>query len=322
MCLGIICGTLCTIRTAPANSPGALSGVPAEKKFCYLCRQSSTPEKSRAAPKESDMENAIVALVALIAMEIVLGIDNIVFIALLTSRLPEERQALGRNLGLGLALVSRLALLWLLVMMTDEKNTFFSGPLFTMHWLGDSVEMVTKQVSLRDLILLFGGLFLIGKSVHEMHDAMEGHHEIQLVRKKSSLASVLAQIALLDIVFSLDSVITAVGMADDLRVMVAAIVVAVIVMLLFAKRISSFIEKNPTLKMLALSFMILIGVMLVSGSLGVHISKGYIYFAMTFSILVEILNIRLRRKAPAIRDPEPDEPQEEIKAAAETVDGE
>jgi len=268
------------------------------------------------------MENAVVALIALIAMEIVLGIDNIVFIALLTSRLPEERQALGRNLGLGLALVSRLALLWLLVMMTDENNTFFSGPLFTMHWLGDSVEMVTKQVSLRDLILLFGGLFLIGKSVHEMHDAMEGHHDTQLVRKKSSLASVLAQIALLDIVFSLDSVITAVGMADDLRIMVAAIVVAVVVMLLFAKRISSFIENNPTLKMLALSFMILIGVMLVSDSLGVHISKGYIYFAMAFSILVEILNIRLRHKTPAIHDPDPDEPEEEIKAAIETPDGE
>ena len=253
-----------------------------------------------------EYQQAIVALLALIAMELVLGIDNIVFIALLTGRLPKEQQALGRNLGLGLALVSRLALLWLLVMMTDEKNEFFSSALFTMNWLGDSVEISAREVSLRDLILFFGGLFLIGKSVHEMHDAMEGQHETELARKKSSLASVLLQIALLDIVFSLDSVITAVGMADDVRIMIAAIVVAVIMMLLFAKKISAFIEKNPTLKMLALSFMILIGVMLVSDSLGMHISKGYIYFAMAFSILVEILNIRLRSVASDPGDAEPD----------------
>ena len=242
------------------------------------------------------MDHAVVALVALIAMEIVLGIDNIVFIALLTSRLPTEQQAFGRNIGLGLALVSRLALLWLLVQMTKEGSVF-ENTVFTLDWIkgiGIPIQEATNQVSVRDIILLLGGLFLIGKSVHEMHEAMEGPHEAERAPKKSGLASVLFQIALLDIVFSLDSVITAVGMADDLRVMAAAIIVAVIVMLLFAKKISAFIEENPTLKMLALSFMILIGVVLVSDSLDVHISKGYIYFAMAFSIVVEILNIRIR----------------------------
>lgn len=251
------------------------------------------------------MEQAVIALIALIAMEIILGIDNIVFIALLTGRLPKEQQALGRNLGLGLALVSRLALLWLLVLMTDESNPLFTASVLELEWLRELVKTpgmspesldAIVQVNLRDIILLLGGLFLIGKSVHEMHDAMEGQAEEAITKKKYSLASVLFQIALLDIVFSLDSVITAVGMADDLRVMAGAIIVAVVVMLFFAKRISVFIEENPTLKMLALSFMILIGVMLVSDSLGMHISKGYIYFAMAFSIVVEALNIRLRSK--------------------------
>ena len=268
---------------------------------------------------EGAMEQALIALIALIAMEIILGIDNIVFIALLTGRLPKEQQALGRNLGLGLALVSRLALLWLLVLMTDESNPVFTTPVFELDWLrglvdkpGLSPESLDDivQVNLRDIILLLGGLFLIGKSVHEMHDAMEGEAEEEVTKKKYSLASVLFQIALLDIVFSLDSVITAVGMADDVRVMAGAIVVAVVVMLFFAKRISIFIEENPTLKMLALSFMILIGVMLVSDSLGMHISKGYIYFAMAFSIIVEILNIRLRSRGKAGEDETEDPPSE------------
>ena len=273
------------------------------------------------------MEQAIIALVALIAMEIILGIDNIVFIALLTGRLPKEQQALGRNLGLGLALISRLALLWLLVLMTDESNPIFTTPVFELDWLrglisnpelsAESLDDIV-QVNLRDIILLLGGLFLIGKSVHEMHDAMEGGAEEEVTPKKYSLASVLFQIALLDIVFSLDSVITAVGMADDLRVMAGAIIVAVVVMLFFAKRISIFIEENPTLKMLALSFMILIGVMLVSDSLGMHISKGYIYFAMAFSIVVEILNIRLRSHGKPSED-ETEEPPPEVEDAGEKV---
>ena len=160
------------------------------------------------------MEQAIIALVALIAMEIILGIDNIVFIALLTGRLPKEQQALGRNLGLGLALISRLALLWLLVLMTDESNPIFTTPVFELDWLrglisnpelsAESLDDIV-QVNLRDIILLLGGLFLIGKSVHEMHDAMEGGAEEEVTPKKYSLASVLFQIALLDIVFSLDS---------------------------------------------------------------------------------------------------------------------
>ncbi len=276
---------------------------------------------------EGAMEQAIIALIALIAMEIILGIDNIVFIALLTGRLPKEQQALGRNLGLGLALISRLALLWLLVLMTDESNPIFTTPVFELDWLRGLVDkpgLSAKslddivQVNLRDIILLIGGLFLIGKSVHEMHDAMEGEAEEEVTTKKYSLASVLFQIALLDIVFSLDSVITAVGMADDLRIMAGAIIVAVVVMLFFAKRISLFIEENPTLKMLALSFMILIGVMLVSDSLGMHISKGYIYFAMAFSIVVEILNIRLRSHGKPSED-EPEETPPEADNAGEKV---
>jgi predicted tellurium resistance membrane protein TerC len=260
------------------------------------------------------MEHAAFALLALIAMEIVLGIDNIVFIALLTSRLPERQQALGRNLGLGLALVSRLALLWLLVLLTDESNTFFSGALFTMDltWAGITLDEAAREVSLRDLILFLGGLFLIWKSVHEMHVEMEGTKTDASGGKHGSLPTVLFQIALLDIVFSLDSVITAVGMVEDIRIMAAAIVVAVIVMLLFAKKISLFIEENPTLKMLALSFMILIGVVLVSDSLGLHISKGYIYFAMAFSIIVEMLNIRIRTVS---RNPESELPDKEKSAA-------
>tara|TARA_B100000809_G_scaffold249435_1_gene280778 strand:+ start:2210 stop:3028 length:819 start_codon:yes stop_codon:yes gene_type:complete len=261
------------------------------------------------------MDNAAFALVALIAMEIVLGIDNIVFIALLTSRLPKHQQALGRNLGLGLALISRLALLWLLVLLTDESNTFFSGAMFNLpsELVGISLEKAAQEVSLRDLILFIGGLFLIWKSVHEMHEEMEGSKTDKSDGKKGNLASILVQIALLDIVFSLDSVITAVGMAEDIRIMAAAIVFAVIVMLLFAKKISSFISGNPTLKMLALSFMILIGVVLVSDSLGVHISKGYIYFAMAFSMIVEMLNIRIRTVSrDSIGDPADEEKSGEL----------
>ena len=252
------------------------------------------------------MEHWLFALMALTAMEIVLGIDNIVFIAVLTGRLPEKQRNFGRNAGLIAALVTRLLLLLALVWLTNPDNSFISGAVFTLDGIGlgfllpdslaaDALKQV-NEISGRDIVLLVGGLFLIGKSVHEIHGVMEGGAELAAGKPAPGFVAVLCQIALLDIVFSLDSVITAVGMAKELWIMITAIVVAVMVMLLFAKKISDFIEENPTLKMLALSFLILIGVVLVSDGVGAHINKGYIYFAMAFSILVEALNIRLRRK--------------------------
>ena len=273
------------------------------------------------------MDHVAVALIALIAMEIVLGIDNIVFIALLTSRLPEKQRNLGRSLGLMFALVTRLLLLVTLVWITKEDGVF-SRPLFTLDGLGihldKTAEHFTKVnvVDLRDLILLAGGLFLIGKSVHEIHGTVEGDQASEQNRKPAGMLMVLVQVAVLDIVFSLDSVITAVGMAKDLWVMVTAVVVSVGVMLVFAKRISDFIEDNPTLKMLALSFLILVGVVLVSDAVGMEINKGYIYFAMAFSIVVEILNIRIRgvgqsESAADIKEPAP---AQEIPPAADQAD--
>lgn len=259
------------------------------------------------------MEHWLIALLALVTMEIVLGIDNIIFIAVLTGRLPERQRNLGRNLGLMAALVTRLLLLLVLVWLTDPNNSFISGAVFTLEGIGlgfflpgDMAAETFKQlneISGRDIVLLAGGLFLIGKSVHEIHGVMEGIDGYEAEEATPSFAGVLFQVALLDIVFSLDSVITAVGMAKDLWIMVAAIVVAVLVMLLFAKRISDFIEENPTLKMLALSFLILVGTVLVSDGIGLHINKGYIYFAMAFSIMVEALNIRLRRKSEKTAQP-------------------
>ena len=240
---------------------------------------------------------AIIALVALTAMEIVLGIDNIVFITILTDRLPEKQQPLARRLGLGAALVTRLILLatikWILAL---------DNPLFTLSFLGLPESWVNEEiieVSARDLILLGGGLFLIGKSVHEIHAKMEGHADEHAVRGKISFNGVLIQIALLDVVFSLDSVITAVGMAQELWVMVTAVILAVGVMVVFADRIGNFVSRHPTLKMLALSFLILIGVMLVAEGVGTHINKGYIYFAMVFSLFVEGLNLRVGHRKQA-----------------------
>ena len=266
--------------------------------------------------------DSIIALISLAGMEIVLGIDNIVFIAILTGRLPERQRALGRNIGLAVALISRLALLGLLFMITH--NSFFDKPVFKLETVGINAEHIAaftsgqsghgthgissqekvkptdeaitaiNEFTIRDLILFVGGIFLICKSIHEIHnqfDDRDKHHKTPEVAKFSS---VLIQIGILDLVFSLDSVITAVGMVDELWIMVAAMIIAVIVMLIFSKSISSFIESHPTLKMLALSFLILIGGMLVIESLGSHFNKNYIYFAMGFSLIVEMLNIRLR----------------------------
>jgi predicted tellurium resistance membrane protein TerC len=242
----------------------------------------------------------LVALIALTAMEIVLGIDNIVFIAIVSSRLPVEQRAAARRLGLALALIMRIALLLTLKWIMGLETPIFH--LSDLGWREGWLRMEEHQweqfngVSWRDVILLTGGLFLIAKSVFEIHKKLEGSGEHGEAADKVSFAGVLIQIGILDIIFSLDSVITAVGMADQLWVMIVAVMLAVGVMLVFAGTVSAFVERHPTLKMLALSFLILIGVMLVAEGIGTHIDKGYIYFAMFFALVVEFLNLKLRHK--------------------------
>jgi predicted tellurium resistance membrane protein TerC len=230
-------------------------------------------------------ENGI-ALLTLTALEIVLGIDNIVFLSILTSKLPSHQRVRGRRIGLSLAMLMRIGLLFAISWIVG-----LTRPLF---------EVFSWVVSGRDLILLGGGLFLIGKATWEIHDKLEGSGaHAQGAAGTATFGSVLVQVALIDIVFSLDSVITAVGMARELWVMVAAVVISVGVMMIFAAPISTFIERHPTMKILALSFLLLIGVMLVLEGVGTHVGKGYIYFAMAFSLGVELLNLRLRaRRSP------------------------
>jgi predicted tellurium resistance membrane protein TerC len=242
------------------------------------------------------MTEWLIPLVTLSAMEIVLGIDNIIFLAIVAGRLPREQQPRARQLGLLLALGTRLGLLFCVSFLLGATQPLFHLP----GWLLSTEE--AKAISLRDLILLAGGLFLIGKSTFEIHHKLEGEeeHEDGRPRAAVSFTMVLIQIALLDIVFSLDSVITAVGMVKNLWVIVAAMVLTVLVMLFFAGPVNNFIEKHPTLKILALSFLILIGVLLVAEGLGQEINKGYIYFAMAFSVVVEMLNLRLRKKQEAV----------------------
>ena len=226
------------------------------------------------------------ALLTLSSMEIVLGIDNIVFIAILVGRLPEAQRGKARQIGLFLAMLSRVLLLFTLSAMMK-----LTAPLFV-------IPLLNSPFSGRDLILLLGGLFLIGKATTEIHERIDVEAPGGSERQKSKPAKfsrVLLQIMVIDIVFSLDSVITAIGMASDISVMVVAVLISVGVMMFFAKSISDFIEKNPTLKMLALSFLMMIGVMLVADAFGKHIDKGYIYFAMAFSLGVEVLNLRSRR---------------------------
>jgi predicted tellurium resistance membrane protein TerC len=227
--------------------------------------------------------DGLLALAALSAMEIVLGIDNVVFIAILAGRLPETQREHARRLGLILALGIRI------------------GLLFTISWMmGLTTPLLTvlgRDVSGRDLILLGGGLFLIFKATWEIYDKVEaGPHDRAAAGARAAFLWVLVQILLLDVIFSLDSVITAVGMANDLSIMVTAMVIAMLVMLVSARTVSQFIDHHPSLKILALAFLLLIGVMLVAEGMGTHVEKGYIYFAMAFSLLVEMLNIRYRRK--------------------------
>lgn len=226
---------------------------------------------------------AWIALGTLIALEVVLGIDNIVFISIITGKLPKLQRNRGRQLGIALAMVTRLALL------------------FGIYWIIGLVEplfsVLGNEFSGRDIILIAGGLFLLGKSTQEIHGKLTGAEEARKSVKPSGFLSVLIQIALLDTVFSLDSVITAVGLVDYIAVMVIAIVISVGVMLLTSRWISYFLERNPTIKILALSFLLMIGFTLITEGFGVEIPKGYIYFAMAFSIGVELLNMQVRRRA-------------------------
>jgi len=228
---------------------------------------------------------AWIAFVTLTALEIVLGVDNVVFISILAGKLPVEQREKARRLGLGLAMFVRILLLLSIAWVVK-----LTSPLFSVF---------TQDISGRDLILLLGGLFLLAKSTHEMHSQLEGEEGHSSSRVAASFASVIIQILLLDIIFSLDSVITAVGMADDVGVMISAVIVAVGFMLVFAGTVSRFVDKHPTVKMLALSFLLMIGVSLVAEALDFHIPKGYIYFAMAFSLFVEVLNNKIRKSREA-----------------------
>jgi predicted tellurium resistance membrane protein TerC len=228
-----------------------------------------------------------VALLTLTALEIVLGIDNIVFVSILAGKLPEDQEDLGRQVGLIMAMVTRILLLFSLNWLTNLTN-----PLF---------EVLNHGISGRDLIMFSGGLFLLGKSTFEIHERLEGEEGHASQEVEPRLSSVIVQIMLLDIVFSLDSVITAVGMADELMIMIIAVVVAVGIMLFSSGPISDFVNERPTVKILALSFLLLIGFSLVAEGMGVHIPKGYIYFAMGFSVFVELINLRVRKKSQPVK---------------------
>ncbi len=230
---------------------------------------------------------AWIAFLTLVALEIVLGIDNIIFISILSGKLPAEQQARARYIGLGLALILRVILLFSLSWVIG-----LTAPLFTV---------LHQEISGRDLILLAGGLFLLGKATFEIHDSLEGEHGHASRGAGASFVSIIIQILLLDAVFSLDSVITAIGMVDDVTIMIAAVVVAIAFMMFFAAPVGAFVGRHPTIKMLALSFLLLIGLTLIVEAFDVHVPKGYIYFAMGFSVFVELLNIRLRKKSKPVQ---------------------
>jgi len=228
-----------------------------------------------------------VALLTLTVLEIVLGIDNIIFISILAGKLPPAQQARARTIGLALAMITRIGLLFSLTWILRLTAPWFS--------------VLGQEISGRDIILITGGLFLIAKSTYEIHNKLEGEEGGSSRAVVSSFANVVVQIVLLDIVFSLDSVITAVGMTNQLGIMITAVIIAVICMMVFAGRLNDFVHKHPTIKMLALSFLLLIGVSLIAEGFDQHISKGYIYFAMAFSVFVEMLNLRVRRRVAPVR---------------------
>jgi predicted tellurium resistance membrane protein TerC len=229
----------------------------------------------------------LLALLTLTFLEVILGVDNVIFISILSGKLPQEQQLRARRAGLLAAMLMRIALLLSIAWIIRLTASLFT--------------VLGRGISGRDLILIGGGLFLIGKATVEIHDRLEGEEGHESTRVAPSFAAVIVQIMLLDIVFSLDSVITAVGMAEDISVMVAAVVLAVGIMMFSAEPISGFVNRHPTVKMLALSFLLLIGVSLIGDGLGMHIPKGYIYFAMGFSVFVEMINLRLRNVGPPVK---------------------
>ena len=231
--------------------------------------------------------DGLLALVTLTFLEIILGVDNVIFISILSGKLPQRDQQKARRVGLLAAMVMRIGLL-----MSIAWIVRLTAPLFTVFG---------KDISGRDLILIGGGLFLLGKATLEIHERLEGEEAHGTTRAAPSFGAVIVQIMLLDIVFSLDSVITAVGMAEDISVMVAAVVLSVAIMMFSAEPISAFVSKHPTVKMLALSFLLLIGMSLVGDGLGMHVPKGYIYFAMGFSVFVEMFNLRVRKGGPPVK---------------------
>ena len=224
-----------------------------------------------------------IAFATLTALELVLGIDNIIFIAILVDKLPPANREFARRVGLVLAMFMRIGLLLVLAWIVG-----LVAPLFSVF---------NEEISGRDLVLILGGLFLIWKSTTEVHQSLEGEHEQKSSAAKATLASVMLQIVLVDMVFSLDSIITAVGMVDDVRIMIAAVIASVLLMMLFAGPIGRFVSDHPTIKMLALAFLVVVGVVLVAEGFDHHVPKGYVYFAMAFSVAVEMLNIRMRKKA-------------------------
>lgn len=226
--------------------------------------------------------DSIIPFITLFALELVLGIDNIIFISIISDRLPHDQRRSARTVGLTLAIVTRIALLLALSWMMS-----LTSPLFTVFG---------QEISGKDLILILGGLFLIAKSTHEIHQKLEAHEEHPSLRKHSTFWFVIVQILLLDIVFSLDSVITAVGMVNEIPIMVAAVIAATLVMIAASHAIADFVDEHPTIKMLALSFLVLIGVALLADGFDTHIPKGYIYFSMAYALIVEILNLRIRKK--------------------------
>lgn len=232
-----------------------------------------------------------IAFFTLVVLELVLGVDNVIFISILAGKLPLEQQQKARMTGLGLAVISRLILLLSLSWIIGLTEPLFS--------------LFSFDISGRDLILIIGGLFLIGKSTHEIHQKLEGEVGHASARVQASFASVIFQVLLLDVVFSLDSVITAVGMVDQIEIMVLAVIIAAVVMILSAGPLSRFVDQHPTIKMLALSFLLLIGFTLIVEGLHQHIPKGYIYFAMAFAVLVEMLNMRLRKVSQPVKLHEP-----------------
>ena len=240
--------------------------------------------------------DGLIALVTLTVLEVVLGIDNVIFISILAGKLPKENQGKARRIGLIAAMGMRILLL-----MSIAWISRLTAPLFR-------VILINREVSGRDLILIVGGLFLLFKATREIHDKLEGEEGHVSARVAPTMAAVITQIMLLDIVFSLDSVITAVGMADDLSIMVAAVVIAVGVMMFAAGPVSTFVDAHPTVKVLALSFLLLIGCSLIAEGFGVHIPKGYVYFAMGFSVFVEMINLRMSAKGKAVKLHDPYHP--------------